>query len=75
MKNEKSTVHAAGEGIRSVKTTNVFRVVNFELYAKPVNIATIDLLVKLYLGRGYIHDQFYYNFDIYNCYAIAYMII
>ena len=27
-----------GEGLRSVKTTNVFRAVNFELYAKPVSI-------------------------------------
>ena len=26
-----------GEGLRSVKTTNVFRAVNFELYAKPVS--------------------------------------
>ena len=25
-----------GEGLRSVATTNVFRAVNFELYAKPV---------------------------------------
>ncbi|XP_034254825.1 small integral membrane protein 8 [Thrips palmi] len=24
-----------GDGIRSLKTSNVFRVVNFELYAKP----------------------------------------
>lgn len=26
-----------GEGIRSMKTTGVFRVVNYELYAKPVS--------------------------------------
>ena len=26
----------AGGGIRSARTTNVFRVVNFELFAKPV---------------------------------------
>lgn len=25
-----------GEGIRSMRTTGVFRAVNFELYAKPV---------------------------------------
>ncbi|CAH1368646.1 unnamed protein product [Tenebrio molitor] len=24
-----------GDGLRSVKTTNLFRAVNFELYAKP----------------------------------------
>lgn len=26
-----------GEGIRSVRSTNVFRALNFELYAKPVS--------------------------------------
>ncbi|KAE8737419.1 hypothetical protein FOCC_FOCC017114 [Frankliniella occidentalis] len=29
---------APGDGIRSLKTSNVFRVVNFELYAKPNRI-------------------------------------
>lgn len=28
----------AGEGIRSIKSTSLFRAVNFELYAKPVSI-------------------------------------
>lgn len=27
---------APGDGLRSVKTTSLFRVVNFELYTKPV---------------------------------------
>ena len=27
-----------GDGIRSVRTTSVFQIVNFELYAKPVSI-------------------------------------
>ena len=27
-----------GDGIRSLKTSGVFRAVNFELYAKPVNL-------------------------------------
>lgn len=27
---------APGDGLRSVKTTGVFRAVNFELYVKPV---------------------------------------
>lgn len=35
MKNEKQA--ASGEGLRSLKTSNLFRVVNFELYAKPVS--------------------------------------
>ena len=29
--------HQPGEGIRSMKTSSVFRAVNFELYAKPVS--------------------------------------
>lgn len=29
--------HQPGEGIRSMKTTSLFRAVNFELYAKPVS--------------------------------------
>lgn len=27
-----------GDGIRSLQSTSVFRAINFELYAKPVNI-------------------------------------
>ena len=30
-----------GEGIRSYKTTGVFRAVNFELYAKPVSVLLV----------------------------------
>lgn len=40
---------APGDGIRSMKTTNVFRVVNFELYAKPVSSMTI-------MGVGGVKD-------------------
>lgn len=29
--------HQPGEGIRSMKSTTLFRAVNFELYAKPVS--------------------------------------
>ena len=29
-----------GEGIRSLRTSNVFRTLNFELYVKPVSIET-----------------------------------
>lgn len=28
--------NAPGDGIRSMRSTNVFRAINFELYAKPV---------------------------------------
>ena len=31
-----ATSNETGEGIRSLKTSNVFRTLNFELYAKPV---------------------------------------
>ncbi|XP_076036515.1 small integral membrane protein 8-like [Oratosquilla oratoria] len=30
-----ATTANTGDGIRSIRTTNVFKVVNFELYAKP----------------------------------------
>jgi len=34
--------HAPGDGIRSLKTSGVFRAVNFELYARPVIIYEIQ---------------------------------
>lgn len=30
-----------GDGIRSMKTSNIFRALNFELYVKPVGVLTI----------------------------------
>lgn len=30
--------HTPGDGIRSMRSTGVFRAVNFELYAKPVSL-------------------------------------
>ena len=38
LKNAKPSEQAPGEGIRRLKTTNVFRTLNFELYVKPVSI-------------------------------------
>lgn len=35
MKNDKQS--SPGDGIRSLKTSNVFRLLNFELYTKPVS--------------------------------------
>lgn len=32
-----------GEGIRSMRSTGVFRAVNFELYAKPVSYRTCKM--------------------------------
>ncbi|XP_075163749.1 small integral membrane protein 8 [Haematobia irritans] len=33
-----TTEHGDGSGIRQIRTTNVFRVLNFELYTKPNKI-------------------------------------
>ena len=38
LKNAKPSEQAPGEGIRKLKTSNVFRTLNFELYVKPVSI-------------------------------------
>lgn len=35
-KPDKPHKHQPGEGIRSMRSTTLFRAVNFELYAKPV---------------------------------------
>lgn len=36
--NERSELkHQPGDGIRSMRSTTLFRAVNFELYAKPVS--------------------------------------
>ncbi|CAG9865270.1 unnamed protein product [Phyllotreta striolata] len=45
---------APGDGLRSLRTTSLFRAVNFELYAKP-NIAIMAVgLVALAGCAGYI---------------------
>lgn len=36
---EKPPTHQPGDGIRSMRSTTLFRAVNFELYAKPVSIS------------------------------------
>lgn len=43
-KEVKEPQQAPGEGIRSLKTTGVFRAVNFELYAKPVRIFEVEVM-------------------------------
>ena len=37
LKNVKQPEQAPGEGIRKLRTSNVFRTLNFELYVKPVS--------------------------------------
>ena len=41
IKNSTKAEKPLGEGIRSLKTSNVFRTLNFELYVKPVSIESV----------------------------------
>ena len=41
IKNSTKAEKPLGEGIRSLKTSNVFRTLNFELYVKPVSIKSV----------------------------------
>ncbi|KAL7631215.1 UNVERIFIED_CONTAM: hypothetical protein RMT77_010661 [Armadillidium vulgare] len=42
---------APGEGIKSIRTTNVFKIINFELYAKPnLIIMTFGVVGILFSG-------------------------
>ena len=38
LKNNQHSDARPGEGLRTLKTSNVFRTLNFELYARPVSI-------------------------------------
>jgi hypothetical protein len=40
---------APGDGLRSLRTTGVFRVVNFELYAKPVSITSKPNILRIFI--------------------------
>ncbi|XP_019871449.1 small integral membrane protein 8 [Aethina tumida] len=52
MSNEKEA--KPGEGIRSLKTSNLFRAINFELYVRP-NLAIMGLgLIAITGCAGYI---------------------
>uniref|UniRef100_A0A1L8D9N1 Small integral membrane protein 8 n=1 Tax=Nyssomyia neivai TaxID=330878 RepID=A0A1L8D9N1_9DIPT len=55
MSEKKGPAEAApGDGIRSMRTTSLFRAVNFELYAKP-NAVIMGIGVVCFLGTmGYI---------------------
>lgn len=53
-KEVKESQQAPGEGIRSLRTTGVFRAVNFELYAKP-NAVVMGLgLIAITTAAGYL---------------------
>ncbi|XP_018578016.1 small integral membrane protein 8 [Anoplophora glabripennis] len=45
---------APGDGLRSVKTTSLFRVVNFELYTKPNAVIMALGLIAISGCAGYI---------------------
>uniref|UniRef100_A0A1B0BYU2 Small integral membrane protein 8 n=1 Tax=Glossina palpalis gambiensis TaxID=67801 RepID=A0A1B0BYU2_9MUSC len=51
---QQSAAYSPGSGIRQVKTTNVFRVLNFELYAKPNKIIMCIGLACITGVMGYI---------------------
>ena len=38
LKNNEHSEARPGEGLRSLRTSNVFRTLNFELYTRPVSI-------------------------------------
>ncbi|KAK7863743.1 hypothetical protein R5R35_011146 [Gryllus longicercus] len=44
-----------GEGLRSLRTTTLFRAVNFELYAKPNNVIMAIGVACLGISVGYIY--------------------
>lgn len=55
-----------GEGIRSMRSTGVFRLINFELYTKPVriiaeysNIYYVHICLRVYFYAFYFVEQNY----------------
>lgn len=62
-----------GDGLRSLKTSNVFRIVNFELYAKPVstNVLYLTFLTAYFTescDHGFRGSSFYWLFHVYSLY-------
>ena len=51
-----------GDGLRSLRTTGVFRAVNFELYAKPVGITSVVLIACLLQEW---HNSKFYCFELF----------
>lgn len=47
-KPEKPQQHQPGEGIRSMRSTTLFRAVNFELYAKPVSTFVLHIVFTIH---------------------------
>ncbi|XP_058826186.1 small integral membrane protein 8 [Topomyia yanbarensis] len=54
IKSKEKPTSSPGDGIRSMRSTNVFRAINFELYAKP-NVVIMGLgVVAIGITFGYI---------------------
>jgi len=51
---DKVPLQQAGEGLRSVRTTNVFRAVNYELYARPNRFTMVCGLIAITGCIGYL---------------------
>lgn len=59
-----------GDGIKSLKTSNIFRLVNFELYTKP-NMVIMALGLTAFLGcTGYI-AYMRYRFESMGYYSVV----
>ena len=44
------TKEASGDGIRSIRTTNLFQIINFELYVKPVSDSNVNVQIPLHIN-------------------------
>lgn len=62
-----SNTEKPGEGIRSLKSSTAFRVINFELYAKPVSI--IVYYVRLCYISTALTSTSGYTFSLQNLYS------
>lgn len=64
-----------GEGIRKLKTSNVFRVVNFELYAKPVRCNHFDISSLFFTASFSFQNKYMMAFGVCSfTFCIGYMI-
>ncbi|XP_058791084.1 small integral membrane protein 8 [Phymastichus coffea] len=54
MENEVNKKHIPGDGLRSLRSTSLFRAINFELYVKPNKIIMAFGLIAMAGASGYI---------------------
>lgn len=76
---EEPKKYQPGEGIRSMRSTSLFRAVNFELYAKPVSITsnsnnelelTISIVIPEHSDNDDWCDLFRYRIGLHHIHAI-----